>query len=83
MKPICVPCKMFMRCKKNDYPFEEGFGNGEGKTYKLWLGDLWACPSCDAEIVIGVGRAPIAEHFEPNFEERRRLHAPRILVDDC
>jgi hypothetical protein len=52
--------------------------------YKLWVGDLWKCPSCGAEILIGMARQPIDEHFTPTFAERERtLNPAGLRIDDC
>lgn len=51
--------------------------------YKLWNGDLWACPDCGHEIVVGVIGPPLAEHYEKNFAETVEQFPPRIQVNDC
>ncbi len=96
MKPICVPCKRFFRVKKNGYAFIEGMpkptphgakpGNAEPENwapYKLWEGDRWECEGCGANIVVGVGRGPIAEHYQPTFSQAVDRFAPEIQVNDC
>lgn len=108
MKPICVPCERFMRPKHNGYRFLEGMptmcGADPAKNIgrsavgwqpsKLWIGDLWHCPDCGAEIVVGVAHRPLAEHYEPTFQHsvelatgRNLRHAspakPLLLVKDC
>ena len=56
LTPICVPCRVEMRCSKNNRlvcdPDVPGVG---GSTY--WLGDEWRCPGCGARIVTGFGKA--------------------------
>ncbi len=95
LKPICVPCRRFYRCKENGFKFVEAMpieapalaGNSEPrkwKPYKIWAGDLWQCPDCGAETVVGVAVEPIAEHYEPNFAEVLVAHrADRLQVNDC
>lgn len=83
MKPVCVRCHCFYRPKKNGFMFIESMPNGMGhpdhnirgtrypnawQPYKLWRGDLWECPDCFHEIVVGVAPAPIVEHWEPRFD---------------
>lgn len=94
MKPICVDCQRFYRAKKNGFYFVEGMpisGNPKPGVrepekwtgYKLWVGDLWECPDCEAKIIAGCGHVPIAEHFEDGFQEMiEKLHAT-LLVKDC
>lgn len=94
MKPICVPCKRFLRAKKNGFYFLEGMQAEDGaqpgtaepekwKPYKLWVGDLWECPGCGAQIVSGVGRDRVAEHYQDDFAERVKRHGAEFQVNDC
>lgn len=82
-KPICAPCKLFFQPEKNGYVFEEGFGDGTNRPYKLWVGDLWKCKGCGTTIVVGTPECPIAHHHEEHYDEVRRAADPQILVDDC
>ena len=71
--PICVGCRVEMRCAKNNRlvcdPDVPGVG---GSTY--WLGDEWVCPGCGARIVTGFGvpipvnPAPACEALEFRYE---------------
>jgi|SRR6266700_3255378 len=99
MKPICVPCERFMRPKKNDFAFVEGMLNGEDyldripagkgsndywKPYKLWHGDLWECPTCNNQVVVGVAQQPLSEHYMPNFKEKVVFYnGMKLFVKDC
>ena len=94
LKPICVPCQRFFRVKKNGFAFVENMpivagaepGTAEPenwKPYKLWVGDLWSCNGCGANIVVGVGGSAIVEHFQPNFEEQARRLGATLDVNDC
>ena len=80
--------------EKNGYYFLEGMpktspaapGTAEPEKwgpYKLWSGDLWKCDSCGAQIVVGVGRGPIAEHYQENFAAMLDKFAPQVQVNDC
>jgi hypothetical protein len=98
MKPICVHCERFMRPKRNGIYFLEGkpwggdveWNQKHGKDatgwtpYKLWAGDLWMCPTCGTQIIVGVPATPIAEHYQPEFAAAvARTGADRLLVKDC
>lgn len=89
MKPICVRCERFMRPERNGYYFLEGMPiingaePGSWKPYKLWAGDLWRCPTCHYQTITGVPTHPIAEHYQPGFDELvERLGARRLLIKD-
>lgn len=98
MKPVCVSCERFMRPKKNGFYFSEGMPHGSeipwdgeiGKNsvgwspYKIWVGDLWECPTCLTQIIIGVGPSRLSEHYEPEFTKiAERTGANKLLVKDC
>lgn len=95
MKPVCVPCERFMRCKTTGFYFTEGMPAAAralpGKTepekwkpYKLWVGDLYECPTCGASTIVGVPFHPLAEHYQPDFTDmQQRLAANQLLVKDC
>lgn len=94
MKPICAPCRRFFRPKKNGVFFIEGaptynnapVGLGEPESwgpYKLWMGDLWECPDCHAEIIVGAGLGPVAERYMPQFDELVKKYKPIYQINDC
>lgn len=98
MKPICVPCQRFFRCKKNDFAFIEAMQAHDGgvaeavpgnaypdhwRPSKLWLGDRWECPGCGASIVVGVAQLPWAEHYEPDFAAKVASWGADLQVNDC
>jgi len=92
VKPICVPCERFMRSKHNGIYFIEGMpvtpdhrvGKGaEGwQPYKIWCGDLWHCPTCGTQSIVGVGNGPITERHKPDFENWL-VSAKGFMVKDC
>ncbi len=51
--PICVKCQVEMRCEKNDRLVNDVRAADFPPTY--WLGDLFRCPKCHTEIVVGFG----------------------------
>lgn len=96
MKPVCVPCQRFYRIHLTGAYFVENMpkpgvhhalpGTQEPfqwQPYKLWVGDLWKCEGCQAEIIVGVSNQPIAEHYQPDFSQRvERLNAT-LSINDC
>lgn len=97
MKPVCKPCQRFFRPKKNGFAFVEAMptsgplpakpGTEEPERwepYKLWMGDLWECKGCGTEIIVGVGREPISEHYLDDFEKTRASYPTAdYIVNDC
>ena len=93
MKHICVKCERFMRPKKNGFMFVEGMSSDGAKPglvepekwrgYKLWAGDLWQCPDCQVQVVVGCARMPIAEHYQPDFDHKVKSFGVELLVKDC
>ena len=96
MKPICVSCQRFYRCKKSGFYFIEGMpvagpsrppagveADSQWTDYKLWSGDLWECEGCGHTLVSGVGKAPIAEHYMSDFQATKARYAPTLRVNDC
>lgn len=98
MKPVCVTCRCFYRPKKNGTYFVEMMPNGtadpraniRGKRkpeawepYKLWAGDLWECPDCQAQIIVGVPSSPWSEHYKEDFEAQVTARNATIQINDC
>jgi hypothetical protein len=94
MKPICVRCQRFYRCKKNGFVFCEMMPKAgaldarpgteaphQWTPYKIWRGDLWECKGCGHWLVVGVARAPSSEHWKPDFAEE--MTHVQLLVNDC
>ena len=52
------------------------------KPYKVWSGDLWECPDCHAEIIVGAGLDPIREHHEKDFDKWYAI-ANTVQINDC
>jgi len=53
--PICVKCRVEMRCVKNDRLVRDPEAACGPSTY--WLGDEYQCPVCGVRIVTGFGKA--------------------------
>lgn len=93
MKPICVPCQRFYRPKTTGFKFIEGMpldGAKPGKDddskwvpYKLWSGDMWECPGCGSQTIVGTGNAAIAVQHEPEFNNLVALFGATYKVNDC
>ena len=74
--PICVACQREMRCRKNDYLFADYHNSA------IWAGDMYECESCKQQVVVGVGRRPVArsdgQHFH-HYESQSNLTLYREL----
>lgn len=93
-KPVCLGCRCFYRPKKNGFAWIEGMpdsggaprgvaGNGQWSPYKLWVSDLWACPECGHEIVVGHCQREISEHYLPGFAEAVAQYKAEVQINDC
>lgn len=71
---ICTKCHRQMRPKKNGVDvIEQANNKGVYWGYKLWEADLWECQDCGITVLyVGDqnGQQPIAEHYQPEFEQR-------------
>jgi len=74
---VLCQCGCFMRVKRNSVTVEECLD--DGAPYKLWSADLWACPTCGAEVITGFGRAPLAEHWQADYAATRERRRPVYL----
>jgi hypothetical protein len=87
MKPVCVPCGLFFKAKKTGAYVEEGMPRNEARTewdpYKVWVGDMYECRGCGAQMVIGFGQGPVAEHFQKDYQERVARMNLVCRVNDC
>lgn len=72
MKPVCIDCTPEGSTEMNivrtgvvvvEYTEDE-------KPYKLWSGDVAACPVCLREVVCRYGNSAFAHNHEKDFEER-------------
>lgn len=66
---VLCGCGRFMRVKKNSVTVEEQLE--DGAPYKLWDADLFECVECGVEVISGFGRGPIAEHYQPTYNQTR------------
>jgi hypothetical protein len=61
-KYICVKCEQEMMPLKNEVVVEEHAD--DGGHYRIWMADLWRCPVCLHECIVGFGNNPLAHYFE-------------------
>ena len=59
MRPVCYACRVEMRCHKNGQAVVNGGS--------LWHGDVYRCPLCGVQVVVGFGREPISEEWRPDY----------------
>ena|SRR3989442_5487144 len=80
---VCVPCAVFFKVEKNAVAFEEGMGDGRGRPYKLWFADRYQCPQCGTQVLAGLNKEPVAEHYQKDYADWRAAIRPSLFVDDC
>ena len=40
----------------------------DGSPYQLWQADLWECPDCGNQVILGYGEKCWSEHYQPDFK---------------
>lgn len=71
---VCAKCNRAMRPKKNGVAFTE---MAQDRPYKLWMGDLWECQDCGAEMIYShPQQSPIAESYEARFAAQMESFKP-------
>ena len=66
--PTCVHCERgYERIRSGVYLVEHF--NDPPQPYKVWSADLWKCPQCQQQTVMGYGMDPLMEHYEQVFNE--------------
>ena len=65
-RPICVGCRVAMRCERNGFVVSDPSTSGACAT--LWRGDKWKCPGCGVQIVEGFGTGTLLVDYP---EEQR------------
>jgi hypothetical protein len=54
------------------------------QPYKLWVGDVWECRGCGAQVIVGVPPNPLAEHFDSEYAKRvAQVGGVKRHIDDC
>ena len=62
----CAGCQTYLRPRKNEITVLQTMDE-EGKPYKIWNADLWECPTCGNQVILGYGQQHITEHYMDNF----------------
>jgi hypothetical protein len=75
-RPFCSPCQTRFRCEKNEVAIRYGNEDQpERQDGSVLVGDLWKCPDCGHEIVVGWAEVP----WDPNLWPRDRDRIRRIV----
>lgn len=83
-KSVCAKCEVELRPETNGVIVAEMFMDNQ-KIYKLWESDLWKCPECGIEVVLGFGGMSFMEHYEGDINaklEELRNNGRRIIFDN-
>jgi hypothetical protein len=75
MRPICFLCKLEMTCEKNEVMVKDKAVGKFPSTY--WYGDLYGCPECGAQIIVGFGKPMDAEKAEKMADAKTALEFTR------
>jgi predicted RNA-binding Zn-ribbon protein involved in translation (DUF1610 family) len=66
-KNVCVNCEIELKPETNGVVVAEMMKE-DTEIYKLWMADLYKCPQCGVEIVLGFSSNPLMEHFEGDID---------------
>jgi len=83
-KSVCAKCEVELKPEHNGVIVAEMMHNNT-EIYKLWFADLWKCPECGIEVVLGFGVQPYMEHFDGDLNaklEELKLSGRRIIYDN-
>lgn len=67
-KSVCVKCEVELKPEINGVVVVEMFQQNK-EIYKLWEADLWKCPICGVEVVLGFGNQPFMYHFDSDCKK--------------
>jgi len=69
-RPVCKKCQCEMRPETNGVGLLDMFNPSnttEPQPYQIWDADLWKCPKCGLEVVLGFAYDAISHHYEEDF----------------
>ena len=80
---VCVNCEIFLKPKKNGVMAVTTIGCREDRPYEVYHADLWECPKCGVEIVLGFGMYAEMEYWQQGFEKRYNdITEPKYFVHE-
>lgn len=68
---ICTKCGVELRCFKNGVI---ALAMGIDGPQEMWSADLFHCPVCRMEAIIGLSAKPIAYSFSPDFQQKLDIY---------
>ena len=78
----CVSCKTYLRPRKNDIYVQVNMitnsPSGEA-PYQVWNADLWECPDCGHQVILGYGKECCSEHYQDGFDDWLKLVTHKIV----
>ena len=76
--PICAQCQVELKPEKNGIGVLDMADFG---PLQIWEADVWKCPSCLREIIVGFGHNPIEFHFNKEaFKHIIKSHREKSRV---
>ena len=76
-RPVCVKCNTEFLPEKNGVVVVDTASFGD---YEAWAADMYECPVCHAQIVVGFSYQAYKEHFEEGFMEHVKAMEEKKLV---
>jgi len=78
---VCAKCQVELRPKKNGVEMVEMAHFGPSAIHQA---DLWSCPECGLEVVVGFAKGPHIRHYQPEFEgvlDRLRQNTSILVME--
>ncbi len=82
-KSVCAKCEVELRPEHNGVIVAEMMQDNT-KIYKLWEADLWKCPKCGIEMVLGFAQQPFAVLYNEDCErilQEAKTAGKKIIYD--
>jgi len=85
-KPVCVKCQCELKPEWNGIGVLDYFNpsdSPEPKPYEIWDADLWKCPKCGYELVVGFGDMAIYHHHDDGFGRALEGYKANARLIEC
>ena len=79
-RPVCIKCQCELKPEWNGVGVVD---YAEYGPYKIWDADLWKCPKCGYELVVGFGDMAISHHHDDHFGQVLEGYKKNARLIEC